>query len=64
MLSVRRPPVSVERGSALEFASCYDQSGIVLASLNVTAVLIIVAAFAAARLIAMSRAMPAQLQAA
>ena len=49
----------------MEFASCYDQSGIVLASLNVTAVLIILAAFAAARLISMSGRMPAeQLQAA
>jgi hypothetical protein len=39
--------------------SCYDQSGSIFASpafLNVTAVFIILAAFAVARLIAMSRA--------
>jgi len=43
----------------MEFASCYDQSGTVLASsifLIVTAVLIVLAGFAAARLIARSGA--------
>jgi hypothetical protein len=43
----------------MEFASCYDQSETVLASsifLSITAVFIILAAFAAARLIAMSGA--------
>jgi len=43
----------------MEFASCFDNSGIVLAStifLNVTAVFIILAAFAAARLITTSGA--------
>ena len=42
----------------MEFASCYDQSASIFASsafLNVTAVFIILAAFAAARLIGMSR---------
>lgn len=41
----------------MEFASCYVQSGSIFASsdfLSVTAVFIILAAFAAARLIAMS----------
>ncbi|EHH11662.1 hypothetical protein GCM10007880_48810 [Mesorhizobium amorphae] len=48
----------------MEFASCYDQSAIVLAFLNVTAVFIILTAFAGARLIAVSGRMPAgQLQA-
>ncbi|EHH11666.1 hypothetical protein MEA186_12898 [Mesorhizobium amorphae CCNWGS0123] len=43
----------------MEFASCFDQSGTVLAStifLDITAVLIILAAFAAARLITTSGA--------
>jgi hypothetical protein len=42
----------------MEFASCYDQSGIVLAFLNITAVFTILAAFAGARLIAMSGGTP------
>ncbi|RJT36128.1 hypothetical protein D3227_20655 [Mesorhizobium waimense] len=45
--------------SAMEFASCFDQSGTVLAStifLSITAVFIILAAFAAARLITTSGA--------
>ncbi|WP_167392374.1 hypothetical protein [Mesorhizobium sophorae] len=42
----------------MEFASCYDQGGIVLAFLNITAVFTILAAFAGARLIAMSDRMP------
>lgn len=43
----------------MEFASCYDQSGTVLASsvfLTVTAVFIVLAAVAAVRLITMSGA--------
>jgi uncharacterized membrane protein (DUF485 family) len=43
----------------MEFASCYDQSGTVLASsifLTVTAIFIVLAAFSAARLTAMSGA--------
>ncbi len=47
----------------MEFASCYDQSGTVLASsifLTVTAVFIVLAGFAALRLIAISGRMPVE----